>query len=104
HPLLHMRGGERRFPVLVASRIALSLPDDLQKHAEGLPHVIEDFGTLARFTAETDAIWESSIYAVADELRAGTLCELPRAKNAPQRELQMTLYSLERRTRSTFAK
>lgn len=104
HPLLHMRNSERRFPVLVASRIALLLPTDLQKHAEGLPHVIEDFGTLARLTAETDAIWESSIYAVVDELRSGTLCELPRAKDAPQRELPMMMYSLERRTRSTFAK
>lgn len=104
HPLLDMPGSERRFPVLVSSRIALSLPSDLQEHAEGLPHVIEDFGTLARLTAETDAIWESSTYAVADELRSGTLCELPRAKDAPQRELPMIMYSLERRTRSIFAK
>jgi DNA-binding transcriptional LysR family regulator len=104
HPLLLTHDSERRFPVLVSSRIALLLQTDLQKHAEGLPHVIEDFGTLARLTAETDAIWASSIYAVADELRSGTLCELPRAKDAPLQEARMMLYSLERRTRSTFAK
>lgn len=89
---------------MLSSRIALWLPTDLQKHAEGLPHVVEDFGTLARLTAETDAIWESSVYAVADEIRSDSLCELPREKDAPQRELRMMMYSLEQRTRPILTK
>jgi DNA-binding transcriptional LysR family regulator len=104
HPLLHMRGSDRRFPVLVSSRIALLLPTDLQMHAEGLPHVIEDFDVLARLTAQTDAIWATSTHAVVGEVRSGALCELTRAKHAPQQELRMMIYSLLRRTRSTFAK
>lgn len=104
HPLLRKRGSESRFPVLVGSQTALMLPVDLQEYSEGLPHVIEDFSALVRLTAETNAIWQSSTYVIADELRSGILCELPRAKNAPDPELQMMIYSLERRTRSTFAK
>jgi hypothetical protein len=36
-------------------------------------HIIEDYGVASRITALTDAIWLSSTFAAAFEIRAGRL-------------------------------
>jgi DNA-binding transcriptional LysR family regulator len=100
HPLLHDASNPDRFPILVSSRSGMSLPPDLQEHADGSPHVIEDFATLARLTATTDAIWQSSVHAVGDEIRTGILCELPRSEGVVPRELRIMMHWLDRRTMS----
>jgi DNA-binding transcriptional LysR family regulator len=102
HPLLtpNVSGA---FPTLVSSRAGGSIPDDLRRHANGPPHVVEDFETLSAMTASSDAIWQSSTFAVVDEMRAGLLDELPRASNAQPREARIVMYALERRTQSPAA-
>lgn len=104
HPLLSDPAYDGTFPVLVSSRAGRILPPDLLKLADGPPHVIEDFATLAGMTVASDAIWQSSVYAVGDELAAGVLQELPRAHGAIATDMRIILYSLERRTQSTSAK
>lgn len=106
HPLLQDFGrqisGGGQYPVLVSSRNGMTLPHDLAAHANGPPHVVEDFAALAEITAATDAIWQSSAFAVAGQLDSGTLCALERAGEAFPQSLRMMLYSLDHRTQSAF--
>lgn len=64
---------------------------------------MEDFETLSALTAGSDAIWQSSTFAVVKEMIAGVLDELPRAPNAQPREANIVMYTLERRTQSPGA-
>ena len=65
---------------------------------------MEDFETLSAMTAGSDAIWQTSTFAVIDEMRAGLLDELPRASNAQPREARIVMYFMERRTQSPAAR
>ena len=104
HPLLQSSGGGGRYPVLVSSRNGMAMPPDLQEYADGQPHVVEDFAAIAELTAASDAIWQSSTFAVASELQRGTLCALQRTEDASPQDMRMMMYSLDRRTQSAFAK
>lgn len=104
HPLLAGDCPGARFPVVRSSWSGLPLPPDIQQRMHGTANIIEDFGTLAAITATSDAIWFSSTYAVIDQLRAGRLCELPRAEDAETRGVDVLLYSLDRRSQSPWAR
>lgn len=102
HPLLTGGGEGARYPVVRSSWAGLPLPPAIEPHVLGAPNVIEDFGSLARITAGTDALWFSSAYAAAEELRAGRLCELPMV--APVPEVRLVMLTLARRSLSPLAR
>lgn len=103
HPLLDdpAAGG---FPLLVSapSSVAGLLPTELLKRTASSIQVFEDFGSLADITRTTDAIWLTSAYAVAPDLEAGRLCELPWQADTPRR-FPVLMYSLDRRPQSPAA-
>lgn len=101
HPLLATPEAPGRFPILRSSWSGLPLPAEIRDRVKGSPNVVEDFGTLADITAATDAIWFASAYAVAKELRAGRLCELPQS---PHHEVRVVMYTLARRSLSPLAR
>jgi DNA-binding transcriptional LysR family regulator len=104
HPLLMGACEGRHFPVVRSSWAGLPLPQQVEAWARGPSNIIEDFGSLAAITRDSDAIWFSSRYAVADELRAGELRELPRPDGVAPQEIRVVMYSLERRSQSPLAR
>ncbi len=104
HPLLGAKlPADRNFPLLLAERLR---PDTLASLAanhslSGAQHLIEDYGAAARIAEQTDAIWVSSPFAGADEIRDGRLMKLPDACR-PGR-MRMVMYSLYRRSLSPAA-
>jgi DNA-binding transcriptional LysR family regulator len=92
------------FPLLVSapSSVTGQSPSELLRRTASSIHVFEDFGSLADITRTTDAIWLTSAYAVARELEAGTLCELP-WKASTSRRFSVLMYSLDRRSQSPVA-
>ena len=103
HPILAEQAGAT-FPTLISGAGGRPLPDDLIGLANGSPHVIEDFGTLAAITASSDAIWQSSSFAVSNEIKAGILEEIPRPRSNQPTQARIVMYTLERRTQSPGAK
>lgn len=99
HPLLGDESVGRQFPLLRSSWTGVPVPTQIQHRILGNTNVVEDFETLARITSSTNAIWLSSAYAVQQELQAGRLVELLRAKPP----IQIILYALKRRARSPLA-
>jgi DNA-binding transcriptional LysR family regulator len=104
HPLLTGATADAKFPVIRSSWTGLPLPSSIKGRMRGLPNVIEDFGSLAKIAATSDAIWFSSPYAVPLELRNGALRELPRAQDDRPREVRILMYTLERRSQSPWAR
>lgn len=103
HPLLQDPAAEQKFPVVRSSWTGLPLPQALEGRNLGVT-IIEDFGSLAAITAASDAIWFTSPYAVAEELKAGRMHELPRMADAPRHEARMLMYTLERRSQSPWTR
>lgn len=104
HPLLAGRTDDgARYPVLISAGARITRVPELEEPTDGPRHVVEDFGTLVRITASTDAIWHASSYAVAEEIAQGMLVELPSGDDGP-RDFRMMMYALERRTQSASAK
>lgn len=99
HPLLSGEGEERQYPLLRSSWTGMSIPDEILPRVLGSPNLIEDFATLAELTASTDAVWLSSAFAMQDRIVDGSLVELFRASQ----HIEVTLYSLKRRSRSPLA-
>jgi DNA-binding transcriptional LysR family regulator len=104
HPLLSDGCGDAKFPVIRSSWTGVPLPPSIRERMLGLPNVIEDFGTLARIAATSDAIWFSSPYAVPLELRSGSLRELPGEGETRRRDVRILMYTLERRSQSPWAR
>jgi DNA-binding transcriptional LysR family regulator len=104
HPLLRGECVGAKFPVVRSSWTGLPLPQEIRDRMLGVPNVIEDFGALATITAASDAIWFSSTYAAREELRARRLCELPPPGHDYPREVRVSMYSLERRSQSPWAR
>jgi len=100
HPLLYSACLGETFPVVRASWAGLPLPPEILHWVRGETNVIEDFGSLAAITSSSDAIWFSSTYAVAEELAAGQLRQLPQPKFGQPHNVQMVMYTLERRSQS----
>lgn len=99
HPLLGGAPEGHQYPLLRSSWTGMSIPSEIQPRILGNPNLIEDFATLAELTASTDAIWLSSSHAMQDKIADGTLVELFRASQY----IEVTLYSLKRRSRSPLA-
>lgn len=102
HPLLMGEGRAGEFPLLVsdqagfASQLTLSLRERLASSLQ----VISELTALRSLVQETDAIWLTSSYAVADDLAAGTLEQLPMPSDLGARPFEVFMYSLMRRTKS----
>jgi DNA-binding transcriptional LysR family regulator len=99
HPLLSAAEDGAKYPLLRSSWTGMAVPDEIQHRVLDAPNVVEDFSTLARVTASTNAIWLSSVYAIEAELQAGSLVELLRARQ----HIEVNMYSLARRSRSPIA-
>ncbi len=102
HPLLSSASPSQVFPVLISNRSGFQVPDEYRGNFRPSPHIVEDFGTLAKVTAATDAIWICSPFAVMGELSAGRLGEL-RISSEIQ-EMRIVMYSLDRRSQSPAAR
>lgn len=103
HPLLDPTPDDARFPVVRSTWTGLPLPSSIQARMLGSPNVVEDFGALAKIVTTSNAIWFSSAYAVPQELREGVLKVLPDAGDDWPREVQIIMYTLERRSQSPWA-
>ncbi len=100
HPLLRRRtAADRRFPLIRSSWTGALVPEQIQPRVLGAPNVIEDFSTLEALTTSTDVIWLVSSYAVQDKIEEGKLVEFMRA----DQHVEVTLYSLKRRSQSPLA-
>ena len=100
HPLLgETAKTQQQYPLLRSSWTGMSLPDEMRPRILGRPNLIEDFATLAEITSSTDAMWLSSAYAMQDKIADGSLVELFRASQ----HIEVTLYSLKRRSKSPLA-
>jgi DNA-binding transcriptional LysR family regulator len=101
HPLLNgSEKKQRRFPLIMSAHVAI--PDEfrmrLEPYADTEPVLITgDLHLLSRVTQDTDSVWFSSYLSAADEIRGGTLVELPGFSGV---ETSILLYRLERRTLS----
>lgn len=102
HPLL-TKQSERTYPVLISNGSSVQVPEGLNANLQSPPHVIEDFETLAKVVADTDAVWICSPFAVKDELARGTLVEWePPGSRVP--DMRIVMYSLDRRSQSPAAR
>lgn len=104
HPLLDGARDETLFPVLISGGVRMPRSPELDDAGDGPRHVIEDFDTLVRLTAATDAIWHASAHAVENEIAQGLLAALPWTRTDEPDSFRMIMYSLDRRTISTAAK
>jgi DNA-binding transcriptional LysR family regulator len=105
HPLLSSAPGAEAdgFPLIVAAPIE-HRPTARAARAAGPPQVVlEDYGALVRLTEASDAIWLSSNFAVANEICAGRLAELPAPSGNLDARFRMMIYSLDRRSLSPAA-
>jgi LysR family pca operon transcriptional activator len=105
HPLLADPPAIARFPVLVSAygSKAGQLPVPLRYALPGGLHLFEDATTLSRLTQNSDAIWMTSAFAIAPELAAGVLAELPWPVEEAPGSFRVSMYSLERRSLSPCA-
>jgi DNA-binding transcriptional LysR family regulator len=106
HPLLAPDAAVRpeAFPLIVAASVDQHRPAARGGWLHGPPQVVlEDYGALVRLTETSDAIWLSSTFAVAEELAAGRLAELPWPAEEAGPRFRMMLYSLDRRSLSPAA-
>lgn len=105
HPILQAGANAgQSYPVLLANEIETDRHAFLESrpYLSGPQHVIEDYGAAACITMQTDAIWLSSPYAAADEIRQGRLVEIPVGGKRTGR-FRMMMYSLNRRSLSPAA-
>ena len=105
HPLLADPAVASRFPVLVSAYGTKSgqLPVPLRYALPGGLHLFEDTTTLSRLTQGSDAIWMTSAFAIASELAAGALAEVPWPDDEVPSTFRVAMYSLERRSLSPSA-
>ena len=99
HPLLTASPAAMRYPLLRSTWAGLPVPPEIRAHVLTAPNIIEDYATLVNVTAGTDAVWMTSAYAIARELAEGSLVELTRVN----RDVEVVLYALARRSRSPIA-
>lgn len=68
--------------------------------------ILEDHAALLRITEDSDAVWLSSSFAVADEIAQGRICELPAAlwgRGRAPGAFPVVMCTLERRSLSPAA-
>jgi DNA-binding transcriptional LysR family regulator len=108
HPALEglQQDRKRTYPLLSPGRFSSSTeswPAYFRRYLSGPLHIIEDYGVASRITQLTDAIWLSSTFAAAFEIRAGRLTEIPPPKGQKALRCKMMMYSLGRRSLSPAA-
>jgi DNA-binding transcriptional LysR family regulator len=107
HPLLNASANaqQRDYPVLSPGQFSTSdrWPRYFRRYLNGPLHIIDDYGVAARITELTDAIWLSSKFAAAFEIRSERLREIPLSKGDKELRSRMMLYSLPRRSLSPAA-
>lgn len=103
HPLLTRGGDVGGFPLLAPAPGASTLLAELRTLLGGSVHTIEDYASLRAVTQATDAVWATSAYSVASELRAGLLRQLPWPEGAQPKTFALVMYSLDRRPLSPAA-
>jgi DNA-binding transcriptional LysR family regulator len=105
HPLLTDSTHWKGFPLLVSdpSSITGQLTVKVRDKFAASVQIIEDFGVLRSLVRETDALWLTSSYAVAEELAEGAFAELPLPMEWDPRTFEVCMYSLVRRTKSPAA-
>jgi DNA-binding transcriptional LysR family regulator len=107
HPLLTASANapQRDYPVLSPGQFSTSdrWPRYFRRYLNGPLHIIDDYGVAARIAELTDAIWLSSKFAAAFEIRSGRLREIPLSKGDKELRSRMMLYSLPRRSLSPAA-
>jgi DNA-binding transcriptional LysR family regulator len=107
HPLLQASRNPRKldYPVFSPGQFSITerWPQYFRQFLNGPLHVIEDYGVTSRITEATDAIWLSSTFAAAAEIRAGRLREIPLPKGQKVFRSRMMMYSPQRRSLSPAA-
>jgi DNA-binding transcriptional LysR family regulator len=105
HPLTGAGHPGRKFPMLVSSSSSTSGPmiSRLRDSLAASVQVIEDFRVLASLVRDTDAIWLTSSFAVAEELASSRFRELPLPPELEPRSFELSMYSLVRRSQSPAA-
>ena len=108
HPALEdlQQDRKRTYPLLSPGRFSSgtdSWPVYFRRYLSGPLHIIEDYGVASRITELTDAIWLSSVFAAAFEIRAGRLTEIPPPKGQKALRCKMMMYRLDRRSLSPAA-
>ena len=107
HPLFTASASAHQadYPVLSPGHFSNSdrWPRHYGRYLNGPLHVIDDYGVASRITEITDAIWLSSKFAAAFEIRAGRLREIPLSKGHKELRYRMMMYSLPRRSLSPAA-
>ena len=107
HPLFAASATAPRvdYPVVSPGHFSTSdrWPRHYRRYLNGPLHVIDDYGVASRITELTDAIWLSSKFAAAFEIRAGRLREVPLSKGHKELRYKMMMYSLPRRSLSPAA-
>jgi DNA-binding transcriptional LysR family regulator len=106
HPLFSAaaRADKRDYPVLSPGHFTSDRwPRHYRRYLSGPLHVIDDYGVASRITEITDAIWLSSKFSAALEIRAGRLREIPLSKGQKELRSKMMMYSLPRRSLSPAA-
>ena len=105
HPMLIGECPDADFPLLLSSHgfMPLGTPLDPIAGVGSTLHVVEDFDTLIHLTRSSNAVWLTSAYAVADELAACSLCELPRSSALVNDFFGISMLSLDRRSQSPAA-
>lgn len=91
------------YPVVISAyfKDEVRLPDHLRHRVLEPPLLIaEDFNLLARVTECSDALWFTSAFAVAEQIREGRLAEVPPPSGQARQRFRMMMYSLDRRTLS----
>jgi DNA-binding transcriptional LysR family regulator len=79
------------------------LPPYFQPYLGGPVHVIEDYAAVVRVATQTDSIWLCSKLAAAEEIRAGSLKEIPPPPGCKAERFRLMMYSLSKRSLSPAA-
>lgn len=104
HPLLQAECN-RRFPLLITNQAGLHsrTTSALREQFAASVQLISDLASARSLVRDTDAVWLTSSFAVADDLLGGTLAELPLPADVPDQSFEVCMYSLARRTKSPSA-
>jgi len=102
HPLLENRSDERGFPLLISNRVGISSQTTtiVRDRLASSLQIISDLTAARVLVRETDAIWLTSSFVVADDLVDGALVELPVPAEVEDQSFEVFMYSLVRRTKS----
>lgn len=106
HPLLSGASLDNHFPFLLSGQSVMphSAPAELLDESGGVINLIEDFDTLIHVTRNSDAVWLTSTYAVADEIAQGTLAKLSKPAAVYEGHFTAAIFSLDRSSPSPLAK